>query len=607
MERMGTGTGAGEGRLGSAGGLLAELLDARTYRTALYLLLALPAGGLITGLLVGGVVAGVLTLWLLIGAAFLLGTLWLVGGLGDLQRLLAGLLGVRFARPLPPEYPGVLPWLRATLADPVTYRTLLFHLIQLPLALLCWLVVGTLAAVCLLGLASPLWLMNPGALPVMWGEWTLRPSPLGVLGLLLLGAGGLVVTAGVVNLLGRMWTRLAVALLARDPGAEAARREVVALRRAAGRVALGDDLGATLQDLTAQARAASTAHAVALVAPDGTLRAGSGPDAQALGGRPDRRPAPGEADVRRSVDGALLATLPVALPPSAGVPDGGVLRALYAPGVRPGSEELAFLLSIADHAGTALHAAQLIERAGARAGEQERARLARELHDSVAQALYGITLGAKTARATLELDPERTRASLEYTIRLAEGGVSEMKALLFSLRPDALEEGGLVAALRQHAHALEARHGLTVHAELKTEPRLGPDAQAAAYRVAQEAMHNIVKHARATQVWLDVHEDGQQVILSVRDDGRGFDPAAPRSGTLGQRSMRERAAGVGGGLEVRSAPGAGTQVTLRLPVDAPVQAELRLPPGPESAPPSGEPSAASGSTAPDLPAPRGSR
>ena len=564
MERMSDGA-AGEGSLARPGGLLAELLDPRTYRTALYLLLALPAGVLVTGLLVGGVVGGVLTLWLLVGAAFLLGTLWLVGGLGDLQRLLAGLLGLSFARPLPPEYPGVLAWLRATLADPVTYRTLLFHLIQLPLALLCWLVVGALGLACVLGLGSPLWLLNPGAWPVVWGEWTLRPSALAVLGLLLVGAGSLVLTAGVVNLLGRMWTRLAVALLSRDPGAEAARREVVALRRAAGRVALGDDLGATLLDLTAQARAASTAHAVALIAPDGSLRAGSGPRAEALAGVPDPRPAPGEADVRRSVDGALLATLPVSLPTSAGVPDGGVLRALYAPGVRPGGEELAFLLSIADHAGTALHAAQLIERAGARAGEQERARLARELHDSVAQALYGITLGAKTARATLALDPARTRESLEYTIRLAEGGVSEMKALLFSLRPDALEEGGLVAALRQHAHALEARHGLLVHAELRTEPRLNPDAQAAAYRVAQEAMHNVVKHARAGQVWLDILDDGAHVTLSVRDDGRGFDPQAQSPGTLGQRSMRERAAGVGGRLDVSSAPGQGTCVTLELP------------------------------------------
>ena len=264
--------------------------------------------------------------------------------------------------------------------------------------------------------------------------------------------------------------------------------------------------------------------------------------------------------------GATLVTvvveLPVTLPASV---RGGTLRAVYPPGQRPGPDELAFLLSMADHAGTALHAAQLIERASARAGEQERARLARELHDSVAQALYGISLGAKTARATLERDPAKARTSLDYTIRLAEGGVSEMKALLFSLRPDALEEGGLIAALGQHAHALEARHGLRVTAELGAEPPLSPAAQAAAYRVVQEALHNVVKHARAEQVWLAVRREAGAVVLTVRDDGRGFDPGAQGRGTLGQRSMRERAADAGGTLRVDSGPGQGTTVTLTLP------------------------------------------
>lgn len=552
-------------------GVLSDLLDPHTYRAALYIFLALPMGAFTAGLIAGGVVGGLLTLAFLVGAAFLLGALWLVGGLSDVQRTLAGVLGVTFAPVLmPPVYRGTLAWLRGTLSDPMTYRTLLFHVVQLPLALVCWVVLAALLGSTLVGLLSPVWALYPGTFPVVWGEQTLLPGPLAVAGLMALGLGGLLISAGVLNLMGRMWTRLAVALLSRDPGYEAARREVVALRRAAGRVALGDDLDATLADLTEQARAASTALSVALVAPDGTPRALSGPMGPGLSGPLDRLPSQGEADVRLIGNGEALATLPVTLPASAGALEsgqlqGGTLRALYPAGVRPGADELAFLLSIADHAGTAQHAAQLIERAGARAGEQERARLARELHDSVAQALYGISLGAKTARATLDHDPERTRASLDYTIRLAEGGVSEMKALLFSLRPDALEEGGLVAALAQHAHALAARHGLSVHAQLDHEPPLTPDAQAAAYRVAQEAMHNIVKHARASHVWLEVVQDGLTVTVSIRDDGRGFDPTAAGRGTLGQRSMRERAAGAGGTLEVRSAAGEGTLVTLRLP------------------------------------------
>jgi|UPI00037953C4 signal transduction histidine kinase len=561
--------------------LFADVIDPYAFRVALYVLLALPAGGLVVGLLTVGVVGGVLTLALVVGAALLLGALWLVGGLADVQRVLAGLLGVSFVRAGPlPAYTGVWPWVRATLSDPATYRALLFHVVQFPLAALCWLVLGTLLALTLGALASPLWWLHPPLFPLVWRDSTVMPGLPVVAGLLLLGCGSLLVLGGVLNLMGRMWTRLTLALLGGDMGYEAARREVMALRRAAGRVALGDDLEATLADLAVQARLASTAQAVALLSPDGSPRASSGtfPAEWSLSVQPAPVPQ-GEADVRFAAGGATLVSFSVTLPPSAEVLDGGTLRAVYAPGTRPGPDELAFLLSIADHAGTALHAAQLIERAGTRAGEQERARLARELHDSVAQALYGITLGAKTARATLDRDTEKARASLDYTIRLAEGGVSEMKALLFSLRPDALEEGGLVAALTGHAQAMEARHGLTVFADLPAEPHLTPDAQAAAYRVAQEALHNVVKHARASQVWLSVTQADGWVTLSVRDNGRGFDPDLQGRGTLGQRSMRERAAGAGGTLEVRSvratvsgtqsetAPGAdsGTTVTLRLP------------------------------------------
>ncbi|MFD2609917.1 sensor histidine kinase [Deinococcus taklimakanensis] len=560
-------TSGGGVRNGEHAGLLADLRDAMTYRAALYLLLALPLGGVVAALLTAGVVGGLLTLPLLFGAGLLLGTLWLVGGLADVQRVLAGLLGASFPRPaLPRAYAGLLPWLGATLADPATYRALLFHVVQLPLALVCWVVVGVLLAAALLGLGAPLWARGPGAFPLVVGDANLVPGPWAVAGLMLLGAGALIVSGGVLNVLGRMWTRLTLALLSLDSGDEAARREVVALRRAAGRVALGDDLGLTLSDLVTQARAASTARGLALLRPSGEILAQGGEGGPFT--LPPALPAPGEADVRVTPNGRVQATLPVTLPPSADRTEGGALLALYPSGTRPGADELAFLLSIADHAGTAMHAAQLIEQAGARAGEQERARLARELHDSVAQALYGITLGAKTARATLDRDPGKARASLDYTIRLAEGGVSEMKALLFSLRPDALEEGGLVAALAQHVHALEARHGLTVHAGLGAEPHLTPEAQAAAYRVAQEALHNVVKHARATQVWLSVAQAGGVVTVSVRDDGRGFDPQATGRGTLGQRSMRERAVGAGGTLDVQSAPGEGTLVTLRLPVAA---------------------------------------
>lgn len=540
-------------------GLLSDLRDPLTWRTALYVLLAFPAGVLVMGLLSAGTVLGVLSLPLLFGAALLLGALWLVGGLADVQRFLARLLGLHLARPaLSPAYTGVLPWLRGVLSDAATYRALLFHVAQLPLALLCWAVLAALLTLALAGLSAPLWLGQPH-IPLTWKGAAIQTGTLARAGAGVAGLGALLLLGGVLNLMRRVWTRLVLALLSPDQEG-AARREVVALRRAAGRIALGDDLQATLQEIVRQARAASTAQTVLLLSPVGLPRAGSGHESP-LATAPASALAPGEVRVWAE-GGVTLADL--TLPAGAEGGSGGTLRAIYPPGLRPSGDELAFLASMADHAATALQAADLIERASLRAGEQERARLARELHDSVAQALYGISLGAKTARATLDKDAARARASLDYTIRLAEGGVSEMKALLFSLRPDALEEGGLVAALSQHAHALEARHGLKVHATLNAEPPLSAEAQAAAYRIAQEALHNVVKHARASQVWLSLREEGGQVRLTVRDDGRGFDPQAQGRGTLGQRSMRERAAGVGGSLSVESGAG-GTKVTLRLP------------------------------------------
>ena len=191
-------------------GPLSDLLDARTYRVALYLLLALPVGLAVAALLTGGVVLGLLSLPVLVGAAFLLGALWLVGGLADVQRLLARLLGVRFARPaLTPAYTGLLPWLRATLADPDTYRALLFHVIQLPLALLCWVVLALLLGLAGLGLSAPLWAARPEWSPVVaWGNLSAQPTPLAVAGLVLLGLGATLVLAGVLNLMGRVWVRL---------------------------------------------------------------------------------------------------------------------------------------------------------------------------------------------------------------------------------------------------------------------------------------------------------------------------------------------------------------------------------------------------------------
>src|SRR5260370_447511 len=170
----------------------------------------------------------------------------------------------------------------------------------------------------------------------------------------------------------------------------------------------------------------------------------------------------------------------------------------------------------------------LYEQAQELAALQERQRLARELHDSVSQALYGMSLGAHTIREALESsEPEQAMASTEYVIALAEAGLAEMRALLIELRPESLETEGLVVALTKHVAVLRARHKLAVDADLDDEPDLSLEVKHALYRIAQEALHNIVKHARASIVILRLAGQAKEIMLEESDNGRGFDPAGP--------------------------------------------------------------------------------
>jgi len=197
---------------------------------------------------------------------------------------------------------------------------------------------------------------------------------------------------------------------------------------------------------------------------------------------------------------------------------------------------------------------------------QERQRLARELHDSVSQALYAIGLGAHTAREALESDPEQAMASIDYVLALAEAGLAEMRALIFELRPESLEIEGLVAALTKQVAVLRTRYKLTVDADLGEEPNLSIELKHTLYRIAQEAFHNIIKHARASMVVLRLARETNEMILEIRDNGRGFNPADPFPGHLGLRSMHERVAKMGGTLTIASIPGQGTCIGVRMPI-----------------------------------------
>jgi PAS domain S-box-containing protein len=221
--------------------------------------------------------------------------------------------------------------------------------------------------------------------------------------------------------------------------------------------------------------------------------------------------------------------------------------------------------TIANQAAIAIENARLYRRAQSAAVLEERQRLARELHDSVSQALYGITLGSDAALTMLERDPARVAGPLEYVRSLAEAGLAEMRALIFELRPESLENEGLVAALEKQAAALRARHEIEVHTALCDEPDVPLWMKEALYRIAQEALHNTVKHARADKVGLLLKQETEGIMLEVRDDGIGFDPSGSFPGHLGLESMRERAERLGGTLEVESRPGNGTRILARVP------------------------------------------
>jgi signal transduction histidine kinase len=244
----------------------------------------------------------------------------------------------------------------------------------------------------------------------------------------------------------------------------------------------------------------------------------------------------------------------------------GVLNLGYPEGQQPGEDERVFLGAVADQAAVAVENARLFSEARGKAALEERQRLARELHDSVSQALYGIALGAKTARTLLDQNPDQAANPLDYVLSLADAGMAEMRALIFELRPESLETEGLVAALEKQAAALRTRHEIEVEVTLCDEPEASLPAKEAVYRITQEALHNTVKHARASNVKIKMVCTPERVTLEISDDGLGFDAGGDFPGHLGLRSMRERATRLGGTLEIESAPDRGTRIRAQIPL-----------------------------------------
>lgn len=233
----------------------------------------------------------------------------------------------------------------------------------------------------------------------------------------------------------------------------------------------------------------------------------------------------------------------------------------------PVEDEIAFLTTIADQAAVAVENARLFSEVQGKAALEERQRLARELHDSVSQVIFSISLHTRTAEALLERgDSVRLNEAIEHISSLAQAAMAEMRALIFELRPESLATEGLVAALTKQAAALRARHAIQVQTELCPEPELPIETKEVLYRVAQEASHNTIKHAGAATLNMRLTCDDTCVTLVVADNGVGFQADRQFPGHLGLQSMRERALRLGGTLDIESAPGTGTTVCLRMPI-----------------------------------------
>ncbi len=209
---------------------------------------------------------------------------------------------------------------------------------------------------------------------------------------------------------------------------------------------------------------------------------------------------------------------------------------------------------------------ELARGAEERAALKERQRLARELHDSVSQALYGISLGAHTALTQLDGDRSKILEAMNYVISLAQAGLAEMRALIFELRPESLELEGLVTALSKQTAALRARYSLDVELASCEEPEIPLATKEVLYRIAQEGLHNAVKHARCSKLQVILACSDMAIELDIMDNGVGFDALRSYPGHLGLRSMSERANKAGGSFTISSAAGEGTRIHVWLPM-----------------------------------------
>jgi signal transduction histidine kinase len=203
------------------------------------------------------------------------------------------------------------------------------------------------------------------------------------------------------------------------------------------------------------------------------------------------------------------------------------------------------------------------------AEEAERRRIARELHDRVGQSLSALNINLDIIARESESLPASLRRRLEDSLGLVEGTLQSIESVMAELRPPLLDEYGLAAALGWHAEEFERRTGILARvadASPEATKKLAPEAAVALFRIAQEALNNVAKHARARNARIVISSTGSELTVAITDDGDGFDGAAAPRGRWGMTTMRERAEAAGGQFLVDSAPGEGTRVQAKVPL-----------------------------------------
>jgi signal transduction histidine kinase len=244
----------------------------------------------------------------------------------------------------------------------------------------------------------------------------------------------------------------------------------------------------------------------------------------------------------------------------------GVLAAYYRDARTFSAEDVREAQSLADQAALGIESARLRERAGQAAALDERNRLARELHDSVTQSLYSVTLYAEAAARQVEAGNQEAVIDHLRALRdTSRDALREMRLLIYELRPPEIERIGLAAALRARLQAVETRGGLRAELVQEGDENVAVSVQQELYHIAREALNNSLKHAQANHIVVRLLYHPDRTVLEVQDDGAGFDvEAGMDAGGMGLHTMQERAERLGGRLEIQTVEGTGTLVRVTL-------------------------------------------